>query len=171
MEQTANLPKEIERKFLLKNQLTPELIECWREKSTITQGYLSVDENKVVRIRVALSPMGGKIGYLTVKGKSDTVDNISRTEIETQIGADVAEQLLSAFCTKVIKKTRYYIRVCGNLWEIDQFHDKNEGLWLAEIELNSQDQEFTKPTFVGEEVTHDLKYTNVSLADHPFKDW
>lgn len=171
MSDQKNLPKEIERKFLLKNPLTPELIENWGEKERIVQGYLSKDEDKVVRIRLTSDPHNiYRNAYLTVKGRSNG-SGMTRVEIETQLEHAAAKVLLENFCGKVIDKTRYKLRVCGNIWEIDQFHGDNEGLWVVEIELESEDQEFVKPSFVGEEVTHDPKYTNVRLAEHPFKDW
>ena len=171
MSEKESLPKEIERKFLLKTQITPELIENWHDKSKIVQGYLSKDIDKVVRIRISSEPVWGKVAYLTVKGRSQGNDGISRVEVESKIDPDFAQVLLSNFCGNIVEKTRYRLRVCGNVWEIDQFHGVNEGLWVAEIELESEDQEFVKPSFVGEEVSHDPKYTNVRLAEHPFKDW
>jgi len=166
------LPKEIERKFLLKERLTPELLQGWGNRERITQGYLSRDAEKVIRIRITDNPLDfGPGGYLTVKGKAEGVEGISRVEIEAAIRKDIATQLLENFCGNLVDKTRYKIKVGNHTWEIDQFHGVNEGLWVAEIELSSEDEEFELPSFIGEEVTHDPKYTNVRLADHPFKDW
>ena len=171
MSEEKELPKEIERKFLLKEKLTPELLDSWHYRERITQGYLSRDKEKVVRIRIADIRPFGREAYLTVKGSSEGGRGISRIELETQIDSAVAQQLLDTFCGNVIDKTRYQIKVGDHTWEIDRFYGANEGLWIAEIELKSEDEEFIKPSFIGEEVTHDPKYTNVRLADHPFKDW
>ena len=172
MSEEKTIPKEIERKFLLKERLTPELLENWSFKQTISQGYLSKDIDKVIRIRTCWEPsVFHEVAYLTVKGRGEGVEGITRTEIETQIHIDKAKLLLEQFCGNIITKTRYQIKVGSHIWEIDRFHGVNEGLWIAEIELKSEDEEFVKPSFVGDEVTHDPKYTNVRLADHPFKDW
>jgi len=172
MSEEKVIPKEIERKFLLKEKLTPELIENWGHKESITQGYLSRDADKVIRIRTCWEPsLFQEVAYLTVKGKAEGKEGISRTEIETQINIDKAKLLLEQFCGNLITKTRYKVKVGSHTWEIDRFHGVNEGLWVAEIELQSEDEEFIKPSFIGDEVTHDPKYTNVRLADCPFKDW
>lgn len=113
----------------------------------------------------------GEVAYLTVKGRGEGKEGISRTEIETRIDVDKAKLLLEQFCGNPIIKTRYKVKVGSHIWEIDRFHGVNEGLWIAEIELQSEDEEFVKPSFIGDEVTHDSKYTNVRLADCPFKDW
>lgn len=171
MSEEKPIPKEIERKFLLKEPLTLELIDNWANKETIAQGYLSKDIDKVVRIRLSTDNFGDRIAFLTVKGRGEGKEGITRTEIESRIQYDFALQLLNIFCGNVVSKTRYKVNVGNHTWEIDRFHGVNEGLWIAEIELKSEDEEFVKPSFIGEEVTHDPKYTNVRLADHPFKDW
>ena len=156
----------------MKEKLTPELLENWSHKETITQAYLSRDEDKVIRIRICWDmSVFGEVAYLTVKGRGEGKEKISRTEIEARIDVDKAKLLIDQFCGNVITKTRYKIKVDSHTWEIDRFHGVNEGLWIAEIELKSEDEEFVKPSFIGDEVTHDPKYTNVRLADHPFKDW
>ena len=166
------VPKEIERKFLLKERLTPELLEHWSHKEKITQGYLSRDIDKVIHIRIGWAPeIFHEVAYLTVKGRGEGAEGISRTEIESRIDVEKAKLLLDLFCGNVISKTRYKVKVGNHTWEIDRFHGVNEGLWIAEIELGSEDEEFELPSFVGTEVTHDPKYTNVRLVDHPFKDW
>ena len=172
MSEEKVIPKEIERKFLLKEKLTPELLENWSHKETITQGYLSRDIDKVIRIRICWDmSVFGEVAYLTVKGRGEGKEGISRTEIETRIDVDKAKLLLEQFCGNIITKTRYKVKVGSHVWEIDRFTGVNEGLWIAEIELQSEYEEFVKPSFIGDEVTHDPKYTNVRLADCPFKDW
>ena len=171
---TQHVMKEIERKFLLKDKLTPELLSLWYDKENISQGYLCKDENKVVRIRISnrLNPRDfGSESYLTVKGRAEGKEGISRTELETRIDSEFGKLLLSTFCENVIEKTRYRLKLGNHVWEIDQFHGANEGLWVAEIELKHEDETFEKPSFIGEEVSLDPKYTNVRLSEHPFSRW
>lgn len=163
-------PKEIERKFLLRHALTAELLENYPHKEKIVQGFLSTDVDKVIRIRITDGLPYCHQAYLTVKGRS-TNGGITRTEIETPISAEVAQQLLDNFCGNLIEKTRYRIKCYGLVWEVDEFHGANEGLWVAEVELTSEDQAIIKPSWVGTEVSSDPKYTNARLAEHPFKDW
>ena len=156
----------------MKEKLTPELLENLSQKESITQGYLSRDVDKVIRIRICWDPkVFSEVAYLTVKGHGEGKEGISRTEIETKIDVDTAKLLLDQFCGNLVTKIRYKVKVGSHVWEIDRFTGVNEGLWIAEIELKHEDEEFDKPSFIGEEVTHDPKYTNVRLADCPFKDW
>ena len=164
-------PKEIERKFLLREALTSELLENYPHKEKIKQGFLCTDVDKVIRIRITQSNRAfGNEAFLTVKGRS-TNGGITRTEIETVIPVEVAEQLLSNFGGNVIEKTRYRIKCYGLEWEVDEFHGVNEGLWVAEVELESEDQGIVKPSWVGKEVSSDPKFTNVALSLRPYSQW
>ena len=151
---------EIERKFLLKNT-------NWKSHAdqghVIKQGYLNLDKERTVRIRV----INGK-GLLTIKGKSV---NMSRLEFEYEIPIDDANQLLKLCVKSIIDKTRYLVKHDQNVWEIDIFEGDNKGLEVAEIELKSADQKINIPDWVGEEVSADARYFNSSLIEHPFRDW
>lgn len=171
MQEKQTPPKEIERKFLLKTPLTEELLDSWPMRSKIVQGFLCIDEEKVIRIRIENNPRSfGDEATLTVKGRSSE-NGITRTEIETTIDVVKARQLLDTFGGSIIEKTRFKIPCYGVVWEVDQFHGDNAGLWVAEVELESEDQGIVKPSWVGEEVSHDPKYTNAALSKKPFKTW
>ena len=154
------MPIEIERKFLIANS-------DWKLKIStekrIQQGYLNSTPERTVRVRIK-----GTKGYLTIKGK--TV-NTSRAEFEYEIPLLEAQQMM-ALCEKpLIEKTRYEVLENGNCWEIDVFEGDNKGLTVAEIELESEDESFKIPSWAGKEVSHEPKYYNVSLIQHPFKNW
>jgi adenylate cyclase len=155
---------EIERKFLLKD-------DGWRAAVTssrrLSQGYLTTltDGAKAsVRVRI-----GGDQAYLNIK--SMTL-GMTRDEFEYSIPCEDAEHMLANLCSgAVIEKIRHHAQVGGLLWEIDEFLGANDGLVVAEVELDSEDQIFEKPDWAGEEVTHDRRYYNVSLVRHPFAEW
>ncbi len=150
---------EIERKFLLKN-------DNWRtvKGTRYRQGYLCSTQEKTVRIRT----MDDR-AYLTIKGASI---GASRMEFEYEIPTQDAEELLNTLCRKpLIEKNRHKVEHAGHIWEIDEFFGDNQGLIVAEIELNSEDQAFEKPDWVDEEVTHDPRYFNANLNEHPFSQW
>jgi len=153
---------EIERKFLVAG-------DGWRAAAgdgvRYEQGYISSGPEKItVRVRLA-----GERGFLTLKGLTE---GISRPEMEYEIPCEEAEYMLRNFCGgRVVSKTRYRLEVNGLCWEIDEFSGKNEGLLLAEIELEIEDQPFEKPNWLGEEVSHDFRYFNVELAQNPFSEW
>lgn len=146
---------EIERKFLVRREIWDKLPKP--EGESIRQGYLSRSPLMTVRVRLA-----GDKGYLTIKGATE---GISRPEYEYPIPAVDAEELLNTFTTCFIDKIRYRIAFAGRSWEVDHFLGKNEGLILAEIELNDPDEKFDLPEWVGEEVTGDIRYYNSSLAE------
>ncbi len=153
--------KEIERKFLVDE-------EKWRqlEKDTylvLRQGYILNDDKKVIRVRI-----DGKKAFLTIKGK---IIGVSRPEYEYQIPFADAINLLELFSVAEVSKVRYLVHFGGNLWEVDEFSGENEGLIIAEIELNDENQEFEKPEWIGKEVTQDLRYYNMNLAKKPFRKW
>ena len=151
---------EIERKFLLSN-------DSWRAKATgvqFRQGYLCTEPERTVRVRLE-----GEIGKLTIKGK---VQGITRSEYEYQIPRDEAGALLDSLCRQpLIEKTRYRLEFAGQLWEVDEFHGLNAGLLVAEIELDSEDQPFERPAWLGAEVTAEPRYYNANLVKNPFTRW
>lgn len=127
------------------------------------QAYLNDDHERTIRVR-----REGDHAVLTIKGA--TV-GISRPEYEYEIPvADVAE-LMKLAVSAPVEKTRYYHRAGDHTWEIDVFKGANEGLVVAEIELKSEDEAFEKPDWVGDEVSSDRKYSNSSLAQHPYSKW
>jgi adenylate cyclase len=153
---------EIERKFLVDHDAWHRL-----DKPAGThyrQGYISSDDSGVVRVRVA-----GTHAYLTLKGRG--ANNISRSEYEYEIPLADGEELLATFAKNGTQKTRYRIPFGGFTWEVDVFWGGNEGLIVAEIELNHEDEKFEKPAWVTNEVTDDVRYANSNLAVHPFKNW
>ncbi|MBL7067934.1 MAG: CYTH domain-containing protein [Candidatus Marinimicrobia bacterium] len=151
---------EIERKFLVIN-------DAYKESSTAVlyrQGYISNDFQRVVRVRVA-----GKKGFLTIKSQ---VSDISRLEFEYEIPLADAMEMLEHLCLKpLIEKYRYQLNIDGNIWVVDEFLGDNKGLVVAEIELDSEQQSFSRPAWIGEEVTGDSKYLNASLVSYPYKRW
>lgn len=157
---------EIERKFLIDKE---KFLDAHRPLQLqnnvyIAQGYLSTDPERTVRVRVM-----GNTGWVTVKGKSSE-DGLTRFEWETEINVNDAKDMLG-MCTGTISKLRYYIEHDGKTWEIDAFDDDNSGLIVAEIELQSETETITIPSWVTVEVTGDPKYYNSALTKHPYKDW
>lgn len=153
---------EIERKFLVLS----DAFKTEAQKSTrITQGYLSTDPERTVRVRIK-----GDKGFLTIKGKSND-SGTTRVEVEEEIAFAKARALLDMCLPGIIDKTRYEIPTNTHTWEVDQFYGSNQDLTLAEIELNSENETFQKPTWLGAEVTGDKRYYNSQLSKKPFKDW
>ena len=153
---------EIERKFLVKNDNFKE--ESYQKKR-IKQGFLNSDKNRVVRIRIA-----DKTAFITVKGKSNKAGT-TRFEWEKEIEKTDAEKLLLLCEPSIIEKTRFLIKKGNHIFEIDEFYAENQGLIIAEIELDSENESFEKPSWLGKEVTGDLKYYNSVLSKKPFKNW
>ena len=151
--------KEIERKFLVDKSRLPNNLEGTK----YTQGYISITDSGIVRVRIK-----GDIAVITIKSAGL---GIIRDEFEYQIPMDDAKSLLELFNNGVIYKTRYDIVYEGKKWEIDQFHKENEGLWIAEIELQFENESFEIPKWVLEEVTGNEKYYNSYLSKHSFKSW
>lgn len=144
---------EIERKFLVVADLWEQLEKPVPKR--IMQGYLSDAENCTVRVRTK-----GKKGFVTIKGK--TV-GISRTEYEYEIPLEEANAMIAEFCPKVLSKDRYEIMIGKHTWEVDVFHGKLAPLIIAEIELQSEDEVFELPEWVGKEVSDDVNYYNSRL--------
>ncbi len=154
---------EIERKFLVKDDSYKTLAT---EQVPICQGYLSLNERCSVRVR-----RWGNKGFLTVKQKA-VIGSFARFEWEKEISADDADQLLALCLPGKIEKTRYLVPMTdGLICEVDVFDGLNNGLVLAEIELRSEEQTFTPPPFIGQEVTSDKRYFNSYLSQHPFCTW
>lgn len=151
---------EIERKFLVTN-------DDWRQSATplaCRQGYLAVGPPASVRVRV----MGGK-AMLNIK--QSTLE-IARAEFEYAIPAEDAHAMLDTLCEgRLVEKTRHHLTHAGKLWEIDEFHGANQGLIVAEIELQTIDQPFDPPPWLGREVSGDPRYLNSSLSLNPFTTW
>lgn len=150
--------EEIERKFLVKENWQPK-----EKGDRIAQGYLSTEPGRTVRVRVR----AGK-GYLTVKGKND---GIRRLEFEYEVPLADAEAMLALCEQPIIEKTRYVETVDKSVWEIDVFEGANAGLRVAEVELPSADAPFSRPNWLGEEVSGQIQYYNSSLQKHPFREW
>ncbi|MBR2179259.1 MAG: CYTH domain-containing protein [Selenomonadaceae bacterium] len=153
------MAREIERKFLVKK----ESFKPTGDGEYIAQGYLSSTPERTVRVRIK-----DHRGYLTVKGKNT---GISRSEFEYEIPESDAKELLELCEPSIIVKHRYNINVNGSNWEVDLFEGDNEGLIVAEIELKSENETFSKPNWVGEEVSFDSRYYNSKLSKKPFKFW
>ena len=153
---------EIERKFLVSSDAFKN--DALR-KNHIAQGYLNSAPERTVRVRIK-----GEKGFLTIKGKSNE-SGLSRYEWEKEITVTETQELL-ALCEKgVIEKTRYEIPLGHHLFEVDEFHGENEGLIIAEVELQSENEIFEKPIWLGKEVSHDERYYNSYLSQHPFTSW
>ncbi len=153
---------EIERKFIVKNTtFLRDNAKCYQ----ISQGYLNSNPERTVRIRIK----NGK-GFITVKGLGNE-SGTTRFEWEKEIPVAEAEALLQLCEDFIISKTRYEVCFEGKIFEVDIFHGKNEGLLLAEIELQNENDIFGKPEWIGEEVTGNEKYYNAYLSRHPFSLW
>ena len=152
---------EIERKFLVKGNFKTESHVSTR----VTQGYLSSSPERTVRVRIK-----GEKGFITIKGKGNA-SGISRYEWEKEIPVEEARELLQLCEPGIIDKTRYLIRHEGHLFEVDEFHGENDGLVIAEIELKNENENFSRPAWLGEEVTGDRKYYNAMLSRNPYVNW
>jgi len=151
---------EIERKFLVSGDFRPFV----RKSCRICQGYLSTDEERTVRVRVCDDK-----GYLTIKGKTDE-KGMSRSEWEVEIPLEQAQVMLG-LCRRVIDKTRHLVDAGAHTFEVDEFNGENAGLVVAEIELVSEEEEFEKPSWLGREVTGDVRYYNSMLLRNPYRNW
>ena len=154
------MAQEIERKYLLAGDGWKNLAEG----TLYRQGYLSTVKERTVRVRTI-----GEKAFLTIKG---ITVGISRLEFEYEIPTDEANEILDELCKKpIIEKHRSKIEYGGLIWEVDEFHGANEGLVIAEVELESADQVIDLPDWVGEEVSGDPRYFNAALVGRPFNTW
>lgn len=153
---------EIERKFLVNSE---DFKSQASHKNQIAQGYLNSNPERTVRVRVK-----GESGFLTIKGKGNDT-GMTRFEWETEISLAEAKNLIQLCENGVIDKIRYEVEIGNHTYEVDEFFGDNEGLVVAEIELKSEDEDFEKPTWLGQEVTNDERYYNAYLSNNPFKNW
>ncbi|HSR70572.1 MAG TPA: CYTH domain-containing protein [Acidobacteriota bacterium] len=151
---------EIERKFRVDSQDWREHIES---SSSLRQGYLTPSTDLSVRVRIR-----DESATLNVKGPPE---GITRPEFEYEIPLADAEEMLDLCSGLKVVKTRHELHHKGMLWEIDEFLEANQGLVVAEIELQNEDQDFARPSWLGREVTDDPRYLNVNLARHPYREW
>lgn len=152
--------KETEKKFLVKRNTYRQL----GKPIAIRQGFLSVNKDRVVRIRLA-----GQKAFITVKGRTQ---GETRPEYEYEIPPADAREMLDTLCLQpLIEKNRYRIQYKGFTWEVDEFFGDNEGLIVAEVELECEGQVFLKPDWVGREVTGEARYYNAALIGKPYSSW
>lgn len=155
---------EIERKFLVTGTGWRETVERSRR---LVQAYLSGDDGPSVRIRIVGGPETEAILGIKAGGTA-----ITRQEFEYPIPLEDAETLVEDICRGGrVEKTRHYLHHGDHLWEVDEFEGANRGLVLAEIELQSEDEAFEHPPWLGEEVSDDPRYLNVRLARYPYGGW
>lgn len=153
---------EIERKFLLED-------DSWRLEAIssveIVQAYIFLTDEKLMRIRLK-----GEQAILSIKAKTNSA--LIRLEYEYEIpkpdALEMIEKLAEGF---FIRKIRHFVQINSNTWEIDEFLDENHGLVIAEIEMNSEDQELDLPQWIGDEVTNDSRYINAALSQKPYRMW
>lgn len=153
---------EIERKFLVNSEAFKKQAS---NTTRIIQGFLCTDKKRTVRVRLK-----GEQGFLTIKGESSK-NGLSRFEWEKEISKPEAEALLKLCKKEIIDKTRYEIPVDQHTFEVDEFFESNTGLIIAEVELTSENESFSKPDWLGREVTGEPKYYNSQLSKHPFSKW
>jgi adenylate cyclase len=152
---------EIERKFLVRSD---EWRAQVRERVRMRQGYLSSSSRCSIRVRIA-----GERAWLNLKAKRS---GMTRLEFEYSIPLADADEILGQLCEgPLIEKYRHEVAIGAHVWEIDEFLGDNAGLVVAEIELTSEDEHFERPSWLGEEVTHDERYYNFNLAKRPFGAW
>ena len=153
---------ETERKFLV-------LDDSYKQAATssrrMTQGYICRESGRTVRVRIS----DGQ-AWLTIKGAS-TDNGLSRYEWEKEIPADEAGQLMDLCHDGIIDKTRFFVPFGGHVFEVDEFHGDNEGLTIAEIELENETEPFSRPEWLGKEVTGDRRYYNSMLTQNPYSQW
>ena len=149
-----SMAKEIERKFLVLNE---DFKQTAIRVHHIEQGYLKQNQ-PTVRIRIKDDE-----AFITIKGKS-TSDGLTRDEWEYPIPRQEAQEMMNLCSTPPLRKERYIVPNSGHIWEVDVFHDKHEGLIIAEVELSDEQEEIELPQWIGREVTGDIRYYNAYLA-------
>ena len=153
---------EIERKFLVVGSDYKQMAYA---HSRIMQGYICCNNGRSVRVRLR-----GDKAYLTIKGASDS-KGMSRYEFEKEITVDEANHLFRLCEPRIIDKTRYLVQSGRHVFEVDEFYGDNQGLVMAEVELNDENEAFAKPHFIGKEVTGDRRYYNGHLRLYPYRQW
>ena len=153
---------EIERKFLLRND---DFKQESFKKERIIQGFLSSVPERTVRVRLIAG-----VGFITVKGLGNEAGT-TRFEWEREISKQEAEKLLEICEAGIIDKECYFVKAGEHVFEIDEFELDNKGLVMAEVELKNEEDSFEKPSWLGEEVTGQIKYYNSSLVKNPFQNW
>lgn len=153
---------ETERKFLVKNE---SFKAAAAESHRLTQGYICKGSGRTVRVR-----LWDDKAVLTIKG-AGSASGMSRYEWEKEITAEDARDLFLLCQDGIIDKTRYIVPFDGKIFEVDEFHGENSGLVMAEIELASEDENFTRPEWLGAEVTGDRRYYNSMLSLNPYSHW
>jgi CYTH domain-containing protein len=152
---------EIERKFLVEGNYKADAFKSM----FIKQGYLSQSETSVIRVRIK-----DEKAYVTIK--SAAIDGeLKRHEWEYEIPVKDAEEMLQLCEDALIEKKRYLVQVGSHIFEVDEFYGKNEGLCIAEVELESEDETYAKPDWLGLEVTGNVRYYNSFLSLHPYTEW
>lgn len=154
--------KEIERKYLVNGFKIPE-----NGGMEIKQGYLLRTKEKVVRVRTVVDDKQS-LAFITIKGETK---GIERDEYEYMIDFDEANEMIEKFCNLTINKTRYNIEYKNQLFEVDVFKGSNDGLILAEIELENENQKVDKPEWLGKDVSLESKYYNSNLLTNPYMMW
>lgn len=178
---------EIERKFLLTS-------DTWRgqvsSSERLSQAYLASSSAVTVRVRIASSATTPDAGntdeaadsaqdnaWLTLKGAPIATSDPDKAgsaqhEFEYEIPVKDATSIMQRLAdSAVIDKTRHSIMHEGHLWVVDEFHGDNQGLVVAEIELDDMQQQFTIPDWAGADVTQDFRYRNKFLAHNPYNQW
>ena len=153
--------QEIERKYLITGEFKSKAIKSLQ----IKQGYLSSIPERTVRVRIQDNQ-----GFLTIKG-SNKKNSISRFEWEKEITKEEANELIQLCEVGIIDKIRYIVPFGNKIIEVDEFYGENEGLILAEIELDDENENIEKPNWLGKEVTDDPRYYNSMLMKNPYKNW
>ncbi len=154
--------QEIEKKFLVTSD---EFKKQASKETRITQGYISSVPERTVRVRIK-----GKSGFITIKGIGND-SGASRFEWEKEIPVSEVDDLLKICEPGVIDKTRYEVKLGNHTFEVDEFYGENQGLVVAEVELENENDKFEKPSWLGAEVTGDVKYYNSMLMKTPFTKW
>lgn len=155
------MAQEIERKFLVRGEFKSQAFK----HSRMIQGYICSANGRTVRVRISDNQ-----GFLTIKGPTSE-SGTTRYEWEQEIPLSDARALIKLCEGGIIDKTRFYVRSGSHIFEVDEFHDANQGLIMAEVELLDENEEFVKPQFIGKEVTGDVRYYNSQLMKHPYSTW
>lgn len=151
---------EVERKFLVTSGAWRPAVRC---SEPMVQVYLASDPACSIRVRIA-----GDAAHLNIKGRTI---GASRPEFEYPIPLTDATEMMHTFGGPSVEKVRHHVEYDGWEWEVDEFSGANEGLVVAEIELDQEDDAFAPPPWLGREVTGDARYYNMTLAAHPWREW